>query len=117
MKAGWISKKSKDFEVSLGITCSRHHDHFFCIGIFIQHFYANRRPSPQIVQAISDKSIRKALKNIPVGLDETYIRVFERIQLEFPERAPSNKEDVFLACALHETFESIRAGRGRLCLH
>ena len=33
----------------------------------------------------SDKSIRRALGELPVGLDLTYIRVLEKIQVEFPD--------------------------------
>ena len=38
-----------------------------------------------ICQAISDKAIRESLKNLPEGLDNTYIRIFERLEREFPQ--------------------------------
>jgi ankyrin repeat protein len=37
-----------------------------------------------LCRAISDKAIRTALKDLPVGLDDTYIRIFKRLQEDFP---------------------------------
>ena len=39
----------------------------------------------RISRLSSDKSIRKALQELPIGLDSTYIRVLEKIQAEFPD--------------------------------
>ena len=39
----------------------------------------------RISRLTSDKSIRRALGELPIGLDLTYIRVLEKIQTEFPD--------------------------------
>jgi ankyrin repeat protein len=44
-----------------------------------------------LCKEISPKAIRKALENVPVGLYETYIRIFDRIKFEYPDQIDTIK--------------------------